>query len=70
MIHMAEIMENQHGHRFDKVIVNGDMAVGLRELKADIERMLKAEVQWIPAETKRFSATTVRRSCSHLSGWI
>uniref|UniRef100_A0A3P8WLI2 MAGUK p55 subfamily member 7-like n=1 Tax=Cynoglossus semilaevis TaxID=244447 RepID=A0A3P8WLI2_CYNSE len=48
MIHMAEIMENQHGHLFDKVIVNGDMAVGLRELKADIERMLKAEVQWIP----------------------
>ncbi|KAM6918329.1 MAGUK p55 subfamily member 7-like [Xenentodon cancila] len=50
MIALAETMENQYGHLFDKVIVNGDIATAFRELKADLEKTAEAEVQWVPAE--------------------
>uniref|UniRef100_A0A3Q3FZH9 MAGUK p55 subfamily member 7-like n=1 Tax=Labrus bergylta TaxID=56723 RepID=A0A3Q3FZH9_9LABR len=49
MIDSAETMENQCGHLFDKVIVNGDIAVAFRELKADLKRVEEADVQWIPS---------------------
>uniref|UniRef100_A0A8C2X7S3 Membrane palmitoylated protein 7 n=1 Tax=Cyclopterus lumpus TaxID=8103 RepID=A0A8C2X7S3_CYCLU len=48
MINLAETIESQCGHLFDKVIVNGDMAEVLRELKVDLEKVEEADVQWIP----------------------
>ncbi|CAF97629.1 unnamed protein product, partial [Tetraodon nigroviridis] len=50
MIDLAETMENQCGHLFDKVIVNGDATAAFRELRADLQRVDRAEVQWIPPE--------------------
>lgn len=70
MLDMAETMESHYGHLFDKVIVNGDIAMAFRELKADLKRIDEAEVQWIPAEWVYSTPTKVRRSCGHLSGWI
>lgn len=70
MIDLAETMENQFGHMFDKVIVNGDVAVAFGELKADLERLGQAAVEWIPAEWVCSSPTAARRSCGHLGGWI
>ncbi|XP_042284286.1 MAGUK p55 subfamily member 7-like isoform X1 [Thunnus maccoyii] len=70
MLDSAETMENHYGHLFDKVIVNGDIAMAFRELKADLKRIEEAEVQWIPTEWVCSSPTKARRSCGHLSGWI
>lgn len=70
MIDSAETMERQCGHLFDKVIVNGDVAAAFRDLRADLERVEEAEVQWIPTEWIRSSPTKARRSCGHLDGWI
>ncbi|XP_023277602.1 MAGUK p55 subfamily member 7-like [Seriola lalandi dorsalis] len=70
MIELAETMENQYGHLFDKVIVNGDVALAFRELKAELEKIEETEVQWIPAEWIRTSPTAARRSFGHLTGWI
>ncbi|KAK2895619.1 hypothetical protein Q8A73_015107 [Channa argus] len=70
MIDLAETMENQYGHLFDKVIVNGDIAVVFRELKADLEKIAEADIQWIPAEWSCSSPTKARRSCGYLTGWI
>lgn len=70
MIETAETMESQCGHLFDKVIVNGDIAVAFRELRADLERVEQTEVRWIPAEWICSSPTEARRSCGHLGGWI
>ncbi|KAE8291262.1 MAGUK p55 subfamily member 7 [Larimichthys crocea] len=39
MIDSAETMESQCGHLFDKVIVNGDIAMAFRELKADLKKV-------------------------------
>ncbi|XP_038575315.1 MAGUK p55 subfamily member 7-like [Micropterus salmoides] len=70
MINLAESMESQYGHLFDKVIVNGDIAVAFRELKDDLKKIEEAEVQWIPAEWICSSPTKARRSCGHLDSWI
>lgn len=71
MIDLAETIENQCAHMFDKVIVNGDIAVAFRELKADLERLKQEEIQWIPAEwAGSSSAAAAWRSCGHLGGWI
>uniref|UniRef100_A0A8C2XCA0 Membrane palmitoylated protein 7 n=1 Tax=Cyclopterus lumpus TaxID=8103 RepID=A0A8C2XCA0_CYCLU len=70
MINLAETIESQCGHLFDKVIVNGDMAEVLRELKVDLEKVEEADVQWIPAKWSCSSPTKARRSCGHLDGWI
>ncbi|XP_061151428.1 MAGUK p55 subfamily member 7-like [Syngnathus typhle] len=70
MIHSAETMEAQYGHMFDKVMVNGDITLAFRELKADLQRLQEEEVCWIPAEWLCFSPTTARRSCGLLAGWI
>uniref|UniRef100_A0A665UVJ4 MAGUK p55 subfamily member 7-like n=1 Tax=Echeneis naucrates TaxID=173247 RepID=A0A665UVJ4_ECHNA len=50
MIELADAMENQYGHLFDKVIVNGDIALAFRELKAELKKIEEAEVQWISAD--------------------
>ncbi|KAM7378930.1 hypothetical protein PAMP_004518 [Pampus punctatissimus] len=66
MLDSAETIESHYGHLFDKVIVNGDIAVAFRELKADLKRIEEAEVQWIPAEYIHmcsFKATDSRQSC-------
>lgn len=70
MLDSAETMESHYGHLFDKVIVNGDIAMAFRELKEDLRRIEEADVQWIPADWVCSSPTKVRRSCSHLSSWI
>lgn len=70
MIDVAETMENQCGHLFDKVIVNGDVTAAFRELEADLQRVDRAEVQWIPPEWVCPSPTSARRSCGQLGGWI
>ncbi|XP_073347045.1 MAGUK p55 subfamily member 7-like isoform X2 [Pagrus major] len=70
MISLADDMESQCGHLFEKVIVNGDIAVAFRELRADLERVEQAEVQWLPAEWLCSSPTKARRSCGHLDSWI
>ncbi|XP_077470574.1 MAGUK p55 subfamily member 7-like isoform X3 [Stigmatopora argus] len=69
MIYSAESMEAQHGHMFDKVIVNGDVAVAFRELKEDLQQLEEAHVRWIPAEWL-CSSPTKARSCGLLTGWI
>lgn len=70
MIDLAEAMESQCGHLFDKVIVNGDIATAFRELRADLEKVEQAEVWWIPAEWLCSSPAKARRSCGQLGGWI
>ena len=50
MIRLAEAMESQYNHLFDKVIVNGDIATAFRELRADLEKVEQAGVWWIPAQ--------------------
>ncbi|XP_020795084.1 MAGUK p55 subfamily member 7-like [Boleophthalmus pectinirostris] len=70
MLDSCESMEREYGHLFEKVLVNGDIAVAFRELKSVVLRMTEAEVQWVPTEWVCPSPTTARRSCSHLTGWI
>ncbi|KAM4727531.1 MAGUK p55 subfamily member 7-like [Anableps anableps] len=70
MIDQAEILDSQYGHLFDKVLVNGDIAVAFREMKADLEKIDKQEVQWVPAAWMRSTPTKAWRSCSSLTGWI
>lgn len=70
MIDLAENMERQYGHLFDKVIVNGDIASAFRELRSDLEKIQEARVQWVPTEWSFSSPTKARRSCSHLPSWI
>ncbi|KAF7654302.1 hypothetical protein LDENG_00071330 [Lucifuga dentata] len=70
MIDSAETMESQYGHLFDKVIVNGDIAMAFRELKADLEKIEGAEVQWIPAEWICSSPTKPQRHFGQFTGWI
>ena len=70
MINVAETMESQFGHLFDKVIVNGDIAVAFQELKEDLEKLEEADVQWVPAEWICSSPARARRSCGHLDSWI
>lgn len=70
MIDLAETMENQYGHLFDKVVVNGDIAVAFRELKADLKKTQEKDIQWIPAQWIYSPSTKERRSCSHVTGWI
>lgn len=70
MIDLAENMERQYGHLFDKVIVNGDIASAFRELRSDLEKIQEARVQWVPTEWSCSSPTKAQRSCSHLPSWI
>uniref|UniRef100_A0A672H8K7 Membrane protein, palmitoylated 7b (MAGUK p55 subfamily member 7) n=1 Tax=Salarias fasciatus TaxID=181472 RepID=A0A672H8K7_SALFA len=48
MIDEAETMESQFGQLFEKVIVNGDVATAFRELRAELEGLEDAAVQWLP----------------------
>ncbi|KAF3858636.1 hypothetical protein F7725_011837 [Dissostichus mawsoni] len=67
----VRVFSKQYGHLIDKVIVNGDIVVAFRELKADLEKVQKAEVHWVPAEWNCSSSPTkARKSCGHLDSWI
>ncbi|XP_047224539.1 MAGUK p55 subfamily member 7-like isoform X3 [Girardinichthys multiradiatus] len=70
IIDQAEMLDSQYGHLFDTVIVNGDIAVAFRELKAVLEKMDESEDQWVPASWMRSTPTKAWRSCSSLTGWI
>lgn len=70
MIDLAETIENLCGHLFDKVIVNRDVTAAFRELKADLQRVDQAKVQWIPAEWVCLPLANARSSCGQLGGWI
>ncbi|XP_055485368.1 MAGUK p55 subfamily member 7 isoform X2 [Psammomys obesus] len=47
MIKSAQIMENQYGHLFDKVIVNDDLTVAFNELKTTFDK-LETDTHWVP----------------------
>ncbi|XP_005617121.1 MAGUK p55 subfamily member 7 isoform X6 [Canis lupus baileyi] len=47
MIKSAQIMENQYGHLFDKIIVNDDLTVAFNELKTTFDK-LETEAHWVP----------------------
>uniref|UniRef100_A0AAR2K2U0 MAGUK p55 subfamily member 7 n=1 Tax=Pygocentrus nattereri TaxID=42514 RepID=A0AAR2K2U0_PYGNA len=47
MINAAQLMENQYGHLFEKVIVNDDLAAAFSELKLAL-RKVETETHWVP----------------------
>ncbi|KAJ8336861.1 hypothetical protein SKAU_G00380810 [Synaphobranchus kaupii] len=47
MITSAQVMEDNYGHLFEKIIVNEDMATAFRELSLALNK-LETEIQWIP----------------------
>ncbi|XP_067285667.1 MAGUK p55 subfamily member 7 isoform X1 [Pseudorasbora parva] len=47
MITASQMMENQYGHLFEKVIVNDDLTVAFNELKQAL-RKVETESQWVP----------------------
>ncbi|XP_019509932.1 PREDICTED: MAGUK p55 subfamily member 7 [Hipposideros armiger] len=47
MIKSAQVMESQYGHLFDKIIVNDDLTVAFKELKATFDK-LETETHWVP----------------------
>uniref|UniRef100_A0A8D1MTW6 MAGUK p55 scaffold protein 7 n=1 Tax=Sus scrofa TaxID=9823 RepID=A0A8D1MTW6_PIG len=47
MIKSAQIMENQYGHLFDKIIVNDDLTVAFNELKMTFDK-LETDTHWVP----------------------
>ncbi|XP_008063517.1 MAGUK p55 subfamily member 7 isoform X1 [Carlito syrichta] len=47
MIKSAQIMENQYGHLFDKIIINDDLTMAFNELKATFDK-LETDTHWVP----------------------
>ncbi|XP_041099921.1 MAGUK p55 subfamily member 7-like isoform X1 [Polyodon spathula] len=47
MISVAQMMENQHGHLFEKVIVNDDLVTAFNEMKTVLKK-LELETHWVP----------------------
>ncbi|KAK7122680.1 hypothetical protein R3I94_019699 [Phoxinus phoxinus] len=47
MISASQMMENQYGHLFEKVIVNDDLTVAFSELKQAL-RKVEIEAHWVP----------------------
>uniref|UniRef100_A0A672JYS7 Membrane protein, palmitoylated 7b (MAGUK p55 subfamily member 7) n=1 Tax=Sinocyclocheilus grahami TaxID=75366 RepID=A0A672JYS7_SINGR len=47
MISAAQMMENQYGHLFEKVIVNDDLTIAFNELKQTL-RKVETDTQWVP----------------------
>ncbi|XP_031439779.1 MAGUK p55 subfamily member 7 isoform X4 [Clupea harengus] len=47
MISSAQVMENQYGHLFEKVIVNGDLSAASSELKLALKKV-ETEAHWVP----------------------
>lgn len=47
MISASQMMENQYGHLFEKVIVNDDLTVAFSELKRALKKV-ETEAHWVP----------------------
>lgn len=47
MISASQMMENQYGHLFEKVVVNDDLTVAFSELKRAL-RKVETEAHWVP----------------------
>lgn len=47
MISTAQMVENQYGHLFEKVIVNDDLTIAFNELKQAL-RKVETEAHWVP----------------------
>ncbi|XP_051522428.1 MAGUK p55 subfamily member 7 [Myxocyprinus asiaticus] len=47
MINASQMMENQYGHLFEKVIVNDDLTTAFNELKQAL-RKVETETHWVP----------------------
>ncbi|XP_056325319.1 MAGUK p55 subfamily member 7 [Danio aesculapii] len=47
MISASQMMENQYGHLFEKVVVNDDLTVAFSELKR-VLRKVETEAHWVP----------------------
>ncbi|ELW73014.1 MAGUK p55 subfamily member 7 [Tupaia chinensis] len=47
MIKSAQMMENQYGHLFDKIIINDDLTVAFNELKTTFDK-LETDTHWVP----------------------
>lgn len=47
MVRTSEVMENQYGHLFDKVIVNDDLSTAFNELRM-VLRTVETETHWVP----------------------
>ncbi|KAF4106583.1 MAGUK p55 subfamily member 7 isoform X1 [Onychostoma macrolepis] len=47
MFSTAQMMENQYGHLFEKVIVNDDLTIAFNELKQAL-RKVETEAHWVP----------------------
>lgn len=47
MINASQMMENQYGHLFEKVIVNDDLTVAFSELKRALKKV-ETEAHWVP----------------------
>lgn len=47
MARTAEMMENQYGHLFEKIIVNDDLSAAFSELRLALKRV-EVETHWVP----------------------
>ncbi|XP_068160175.1 MAGUK p55 subfamily member 7 isoform X2 [Antennarius striatus] len=47
MVRSAQVMENQYGHLFEKVIVNDDLSTAFGELRLTL-RKVETETHWVP----------------------
>lgn len=47
MVRAAQMMENQYGHLFEKVIVNDDLSVTFSELLLTLKKV-ETETHWVP----------------------
>ncbi|KAK0140021.1 MAGUK p55 subfamily member 7 [Merluccius polli] len=70
MIGLADAMEAEHGHMFDKVVVNGDVTTAFRELRVALETASGPDLQWIPAEWIQTSPAKARGSRDHFDCWV
>lgn len=47
MIYASQMMENQYGHLFEKVIVNDDLTTAFSQLRQAL-RKVETEAHWVP----------------------
>jgi guanylate kinase len=47
MVSTAQQMESQHGHLFEKIIVNDDLTAAFTELKVALKKV-ETDTHWVP----------------------
>ena len=47
MLNTAQTLETQHGHLFEKVIVNDDLSAAFSELRLALKKV-ETETHWVP----------------------